>query len=60
MPMKGGNVAEDRERAKPAHDEQDVEGHRAKPMTDDPNASADAARRETDDEPDVEAHRAKP
>lgn len=53
-------MAEDRERAKPAHDEQDVEGHRAKPMTDDPNASADAARRETDDEPDVEAHRAKP
>jgi hypothetical protein len=52
-------VEEERERAKGAQDEQDVEGHRAKAISDDPDAAADMARRETDDESDVEAHRAK-
>ena len=33
-------MEEERERNKGAQDEQDVEGHRVKPMTDDPDASA--------------------
>jgi hypothetical protein len=51
-------VEEERERNKAAQEDQDVEGHRVKPMTDDPDAS-DPARREGDDESDVEAHRFK-
>jgi hypothetical protein len=52
-------VEEEREKVKPAQDEQDVEGHRVKPMTDDAAAAAEAGRRETDDDSDVEAHRFK-
>jgi hypothetical protein len=52
-------VEEERERVKAAQDEEDVEGHRVKPMTDDSDASSEPGRRETDEEPDVEAHRFK-
>jgi hypothetical protein len=57
---KGETVEEERERHKPAQDEQDdVEGHRQKAMNDESGDSADPERREADEEPDVEAHRFK-
>ena len=52
-------MEEERDRVKPAQEEDDVEGHRVKPMTDDAAAAPDPARRESDDESDVEAHRFK-
>jgi hypothetical protein len=48
-------VEEERERTVPAQDEQDVEGHKVIPRTDE-DAASDPARRENDDESDVEAH----
>jgi hypothetical protein len=52
-------VEDERERTKGAQDEQVVEAHRTKGMSDEPDDSSDAERRETDDESDVEAHRFK-
>ena len=54
-------MAEDRERAKAAQEDQDVEAHRAKAYSEGseaPDPEADRKRREND-EPDVEAHRVK-
>jgi len=52
-------VAEERERTKAAQDEQDVEAHRTKAMSDESGDSTEPERRESDDESDVEAHRFK-
>jgi hypothetical protein len=53
-------VEEERERAKSASDESEVEAHRKVPYTEGSEApESEADRRETDDDPDVEAHRFK-
>ena len=51
-------MEEERERAKNAQDEQDVEAHRTKARMDEEDSS-EPARRENDDDSDVEAHRFK-
>lgn len=53
-------MGEERERTKAAQEEQDdVEGHRNKPMTDEPDESDQERREGDEEEPDVEAHRFK-
>jgi hypothetical protein len=58
MPTRGGTVEEERDRAKPAQDEQDVEAHRTKAATDE-SEPTDPGRKADEEESDVEAHRFK-
>lgn len=53
-------MEEERERAKSAQEEQDVEAHRTKAAMDESEGSSDPGRKATDEEEsDVEAHRFK-
>ena len=52
-------MEEERERAKSAQDEQDVEAHRTKAYTEGSEAPSEPERREADEDSDVEAHRFK-